>query len=92
MNKSEFIKAIADKSGLSAKDSQKAFESMVQVITETLKAKEKIAIAGFATIELQEKAAHDGINPATKQQIKIPASFSPKLKFGKSYKEEFNKR
>lgn len=90
MNKGEFIKAIAEKSGLSAKDSQNAFESMVAVITETLKAKEKISIAGFATIELREKAARDGINPMTKQPVKIPASFAPNLKFGKAYKEGFN--
>lgn len=91
MNKSEFIKAIAEKSGLSAKDTQNAFDSMVAVITETLKAKEKIAISGFATIELREKAARDGINPLTKQPIKIAAVRVPNLKFGKSYKEEFNK-
>jgi len=92
MNKGEFIKAIADKSGLTVKDSQAAFESMVAVITETLKAKEKIAIAGFASIELREKAAREGINPMTKQPVKIPASFAPNLKFGKAYKDEFNKK
>lgn len=91
MNKSEFIKALSEKSGLTAKDSQKAYESMLEVITEALKAKEKISLAGFATIELREKPAREGLNPMTKQKIQIPATFSPHLKFGKSFKEEFNK-
>jgi len=90
MNKSEFIKAIAEKSGLTAKDSQKVFESMVEVISETLKAKEKISLTGFATIELKEKAARDGFNYLTKQPVKIPASKIPVFKFGKTYKDSFN--
>jgi len=91
MNKAEFIKAISDKSGFTVKDSQKAFEAMIEVITQTLKAKEKISISGFATIELREKPAREGINPMTKQRIQVPAVYSPNFKFGKSYKEEFNK-
>ena len=90
MNKGEFIKAISEKSGLTAKDSQKAFESMVEVISETLKAKEKIAITGFATIELKEKPAREGFNHLTKKPVKIPASKVPAFKFGKAYKDSFN--
>lgn len=90
MNKGEFIKALSEKSGLTAKDSQKAFESMVEVISETLKAKEKISLTGFATIELREKAARDSFNHLTKKPVKIPASKVPVFKFGKAYKDSFN--
>ncbi|HRX14192.1 MAG TPA: HU family DNA-binding protein [Eubacteriales bacterium] len=89
MNKAEFIKAIADQSGLSIKDAGAAFDAMTEVIAKTIKV-DKIQLSGFGTFELKHKPAREGINPLTKQKIKIAASNTPGLKFGKSYKEKFN--
>lgn len=89
MNKAEFVKAIAEKSGLSVKDAGTAYDAMTEVVAETIK-KEKIVLAGFGTFELRQKAARQGINPLTKEKIHISASNMPALKFGKSFKELFN--
>lgn len=89
MNKAEFIKAVAEKSGLSPKDAGAAFEAMTEVIAETIK-KEKIQISGFGSFELKHKPEREGINPLTKEKITISACTVPSLKFGKSYKEQFN--
>lgn len=89
MNKSEFIKAVAEQSGLSVKDAGTAYDAITEVIAKTIK-NDKIQLAGFGTFELKHKPAREGINPLTKQKIKIAASYTPNFKFGKSYKEKFN--
>lgn len=70
MNKGEFISAVAENAGLTNKQTAAAFEAMVNVIESTLKADEKIALAGFATFEIKEKPEREGINPLTKEKIK----------------------
>ncbi len=90
MNKSEFIKAFAEKANFTQKDAGIAFEAMVATVVEALKKGEKIAIAGFGTYEIKKKPARTGINPMTKQKVKIKASNVPAFKFGNSFKEIFN--
>ena len=90
MNKSEFIKAVAEKAKFTQKDAGIAFEAMVETVVEALKQGEKIAIAGFGTYELKKREARTGINPMTKQKVKIKATNVPAFKFGNSFKELFN--
>ena len=90
MNKGEFISAVAENAGLTNKQTAAAFEAMVNVIESTLKADEKIALARFSTFEIKEKPEREGINPLTKEKIKIAASKTPVVKFGKAFKDKFN--
>ena len=90
MNKSEFIKAFADKANFTQKDAGIAFDAMVSTIVEALKKGEKIAIAGFGSYELKSRAARKGINPLTKKEVNIKACKVPAFKFGNSFKEIFN--
>ncbi len=90
MNKSEFIKAFAEKANFTQKDAGIAFEAMVATVVDALKKGEKIAIAGFGTYEIKKKPARTGINPMTKQKVKIAASNAPAFKFGNSFKAIFN--
>jgi DNA-binding protein HU-beta len=87
MNKSEFLKAMADKGGLTLKDATTAYDAFVGAMLDALKAGEKVQLTGFANVEVRARAAREGINPATKQKISIPATRVPVLKFGKTFKE-----
>ncbi len=89
MNKNELIRAIANNAGITLKDAACALDSVLDAITDGLKAGEKVQISGFGTFEVKEKAARDGINPKTGEKIKIPASKMPVFKFGKAYKDSF---
>ncbi|MCQ2409321.1 MAG: HU family DNA-binding protein [Clostridia bacterium] len=89
MNKQEFIKALAEKANLSLKDAAAAVEAYADIIEDSLKKGDKVAIAGFGAYELKEKAERQGFNPVTKEPITIAASKTPVLKFGKAYKEKF---
>ena len=90
MNKGELIKAMAEKAGFTNKDAAIAYEALVDSITEALKNGEKVQLVGFGTIEVQEVAAKEGINPQTKEKVAIAACKKPVMKFGKAYKELFN--
>ncbi len=91
MNKQQFIKAFAEKAQFTQKDAGIAFDAMAATIADTLKQGEKIQIAGFGTFEVKKRAARVGINPMTKEKVKIPACAVPSFKFGSSFKDGLNK-
>lgn len=90
MNKSEFIQAMSEKSGLTVKDATTALNATLEVIQESLQKGESVSLVGFGTFEVKERAARTGRNPQTKQPIEIPASKAPSFKAGKPLKESIN--
>ncbi len=90
MNKGELIKAMAEKAGFTNKDAAIAYEAFVDVVTDALKAGDKVQLVGFGTFEVKEVAAKTGVNPQTGAKVDIAACKKPVLKFGKAYKEQFN--
>ncbi|MDD6789213.1 MAG: HU family DNA-binding protein [Lachnospira sp.] len=90
MNKSELIAAVAEKSGLSKKDSEKALAAFTAAVTEELKKDQKVQLVGFGTFEVSSRAARTGKNPQTGKEIEIPASKAPKFKAGKTLKAAVN--
>lgn len=87
MNKSELIDALAAKSGLSKADSGRVLDAFTEVVKETLKRGDSIALVGFGSFSVAERAARQGRNPKTKEAITIPAAKVPKFKPGKALKE-----
>lgn len=90
MNKSEFIKAIAEKSGLTIADSKKAVDAYAEVITEALKSNDKVALIGFGSFSVKENPAREGVNPATGKKIKIAAKMVAKFKAGAELNKALN--
>ena len=82
MNKTELVNAIAAAAGLSKADSKKALDAMLDAIAAAVKSGDKVALLGFGTFSVSERAARQGINPATKQAITIPAKKVVKFKAG----------
>ena len=91
MNKSELIAAMAEKSGLSKKDSEKALGAFMDTVVDALKDGDKVALVGFGTFDVRERASRTGLNPRTKEPIEIAASKAPAFKAGKAFKDELNK-
>ncbi len=87
MNKTELIAAVAEKSGLSRKDSEQAVNAVFESITASLAAGEKVSLLGFGTFEVKERAARVGRNPQTKEEMTIPASRAASFKVGKALKD-----
>ncbi|HHT45460.1 MAG TPA: HU family DNA-binding protein [Fastidiosipila sp.] len=91
MNKTDLIDAVSKETELSKKDTEKAINSVLSTISETLASGEKVVLVGFGTFEVRHRAARKGRNPSTKKEIKIPASKAPVFKAGKNLKEMVNK-
>ncbi len=87
MNKSELIDSIAEGSGLSKADSQRALDATIESITKTLKKGDTVSLVGFGTFSVKKRAARTGRNPATGETIKIKASKTPAFKAGKGFKD-----
>ena len=87
MTKAELISAVAEKSELTKKDSEKADTAVLEAITEALAEGEKVSLVGFGTFEVKDRVARKGINPRTKEPMDIPASKLPSFKAGKGLKE-----
>lgn len=87
MNKVELVAKIAEKSGLTKKDSGLFLDSFVESVQETLKSGEKVSLVGFGVFEVVERAERNGRNPLTGESIVIPAKKAPKFKVGKLLKE-----
>jgi len=90
MNKTELVAAIAEKTEISKKDSEKALKAFVDVVTEELKAGGKVQLIGFGTFEVSERAAREGRNPQTNEVMKIAACKAPKFKAGAALKSAVN--
>ena len=80
MNKTELIAAVAEKTGMSKKDTE-------AVIAATLHEEEKVQLMGFGSFEVKKRAARTGRNPRSKETIEIPASQTPVFKAGKALKD-----
>ena len=90
MNKSELVAAMAAKTELSKKDSEKALKAFIDVVTEELKKGDKVQLVGFGTFEVAKRAAREGRNPQTGETMTIAASKAPKFKAGKALKDMVN--
>ena len=87
MNKQEMLKAVAEKSGMTIKDTGVFYEAFVEILSETLRAGDKVALVGFGTFSAKKRAERTAINPRTKEKVQVPATVVPSLKFGSSFKD-----
>ena len=88
MNKADLVAAVAEKAGISKKDSEKAVNAAFDAITDALVAGDKVQLVGFGAFETKERSARVGRNPKTKEAIEIPASRVPVFKAGKALKDK----
>ncbi len=87
MNKAELVSAIAEKSGQPNSAVSAVLDAFESVVTSEVASGGKVALTGFLTFERADRAARTGRNPATGQEIQIPAAKVPKVKIGKSFKD-----
>ena len=91
MNKTELVAAVAAKAEISKKDAEAAVTATFDAITAALAEGDKVALVGFGTFAVKERAARTGLNPQTKEKIEIAASKAPTFKAGKALKDAVNK-
>ena len=90
MTKADLVNAMAEKAGLSKTDAEGALKAFTESVTDALKAGEKVAMVGFGTFSVGDRAARTGQNPQTGEKIQIAAAKVPKFKAGKALKDAVN--
>ena len=90
MNKSELIDAVASGADISKASAGRALDAMVDAITESLRKGDSVALVGFGTFSVKDRAARQGRNPQTGATIQIKAAKVPGFKPGKGLKDAVN--
>lgn len=90
MNKQDLISSVADQSGLTKADANKAVEAVFDAITAALKKGDEVRLVGFGTFSVSQRKASTGRNPRTGETMAIKASSQPKFKAGKGLKDAVN--
>ena len=103
MNKKELCNALAEKTGLTKTEAQKAFTAVIEIVTDEMKRNGRITLIGFGSFSVKQKAARKGMNPTSFAPIDIPAkkvvNFKPSIylnhllnmkKRGRKRKDESN--
>lgn len=91
MNKSELIKHIASTASLTQAQATAALNALESGVTKALASGEDVALIGFGTFTVKDRAARTGRNPKTGEEIQIAAVKAPSFKPGKALKEAVNK-
>ncbi len=82
MNKAELVAAVAAKAEVSKVNAAAVIDAAMEAVIEALKKDESVQLIGFGSFNVVNKPAHEGINPATKAKIQIPAKKVVKFKAG----------
>lgn len=90
MKKAELVEAVATATGLTKADVTRVMESIFETITESLKAGNKVPVAGFGTFDVSTRAARSGRNPKTGETIEIAARNAVTFKAGSALKDAVN--
>ncbi|WP_227368195.1 nucleoid-associated protein HU-beta [Halomonas sp. M20] len=90
MNKSELIEAIAASADIPKAAAGRALDAMIDSVTDSLKKGDSVALVGFGTFSIKERAARTGRNPQTGKPINISAAKVPSFKAGKALKDSVN--
>lgn len=90
MNKSQLVDQIAASADISKAAAGRALDSIIEGVTDALKAGDSVALVGFGTFSVRERAARTGRNPQTGATIEIAAAKVPAFKAGKALKDAVN--
>ena len=90
MNKGDFVAAVAEAAELSKTDAARSVDAMIETISKALKQGDTVTLVGFGTFSVRKRAARQGLNPQTREPIKIKASNNPAFKAGKALKDAVN--
>ncbi len=87
MNKQQLIEEIASEANLTKADAKRALEAFIGTVHKTLKKGDDVRLIGFGTFKVKHRKARKGINPQTKETIRIKARRVPAFVAGAEFKK-----
>lgn len=86
MNKQDLIKTLAADAELTHAQAAASIESFTTAIRKALKKGDDVTLVGFGSFKVAKRAARVGVNPQTKEKMKIPARKVVKFRPGSELK------
>ena len=90
MNRTELAQQVASRAGIDSNQAKKAVDAVVDSITEELSRGGEVALSGFGKFSVSDRAARQGVNPATGEKIQIKASKAAKFSAASGLKSTLN--
>jgi len=90
MNKGDLINKIAADANVTKAQATDALHAVIDGITATLKAGDKVTLVGFGTFSISKREARSGRNPQTGKTITIAAKNVVRFKPGKELADSMN--
>ena len=87
ITKTDLVEAVAEKTGLTKADSDRALSAILDTISTALSREQSVQITGFGTFEVRDRAARKARNPQTGEEIDVPATQVPAFRAGKTLKD-----
>ena len=92
MNKTEFVKHIAQQHSFSQVEAGKIIDMFTSSVIDAMGQGKEISLIGFGSFSVQRVEAREGRNPRTGDALKIAAYNQPKFKVGQKLKDAVNKK
>lgn len=90
MNKSEFVAALSKHGAMSKTDAERVLQVFRHTLEMELPETDRIALPGIGIFVVVEKAARKGRNPATGQEVDIPAKKAVRFKAARELADKVN--
>ena len=90
MTKRELIDRIAAEEGATKAEVESIVDAFLEQVAATLQTGEGIALPGFGSFEVRDRAARTGRNPQTGAELDIPAAKATAFKAATALKRRVN--
>ena len=90
MNKGQLVDKIAEGADITKASAGRALDSLIGAVSSELASGGDVALVGFGTFKVSDRAARTGRNPQTGAELQIAASKVPGFKAGKALKDSCN--
>jgi DNA-binding protein HU-beta len=87
MNKADIINKVHEELGVTKADAERAVETVLSSIVDTLVAGQEVSIAGLGIFSAKMRKARTARNPRTGESLEVPAMRVPKFRPAKALKD-----
>jgi DNA-binding protein HU-beta len=87
MNRSELVRAVAERAGSDEADARRHVDAVVETVMERVSAGERVIVTGFGTFERMSRQARSARNPRTGLPVEVPAAEVPRFRSGQTFRK-----
>ena len=92
MNKADLVELVANKTGVSKRQTEKTLDLLTTTIEKSVARGEKVTLVGFGTFKRKNRNARKARDPRTGAELNVPAKKVPAFSAGKEFKTKVNKK